>query len=76
MKKIGSFIILLLVSLITYGQTFEGKVKFKNTFKSKSQQVADEQLAAMLGVNSPACSMPSERADRMALRMMRRNTYP
>ena len=51
MKRLISLVVLIFVSLISYGQSFEGKVKFRNTFKSKSPQVSDEQLGAMLGVN-------------------------
>ena len=51
MKKILALITLVFVSLITSAQTFEGKVIFKNSFKSKSPQVSDQQLGAMLGVN-------------------------
>jgi hypothetical protein len=31
------------------GQNFEGKITFKNTFKSKTQNITDEQFTAMMG---------------------------
>jgi len=52
MTKFCVFIALLMISVVASAQSFEGKVKFKNTFKSKMEQVPDQQLASMFGVNS------------------------
>jgi hypothetical protein len=49
MIKIIYFSISLLLATTLLGQNFEGKITFKNTFKSKTQNITDEQFTAMMG---------------------------
>ncbi|MFI0491152.1 hypothetical protein [Flavobacterium sp.] len=39
----------ILTTITTFGQTFEGKVVYENAYKSKMQNVTDEQFTAMMG---------------------------
>lgn len=44
------FVLLLLLSpMIGFAQSFEGKITYANTYKSKSPRLKDEQLNAMMG---------------------------
>ena len=38
-----------LIALTSFGQTFEGKIVYKNTYKSKMPNVTDEQFTTMMG---------------------------
>jgi len=49
MKNIFISAFILLTSLSVFGQNFEGKIVYQNTFKSKNPQLKDEQWAAMFG---------------------------
>jgi hypothetical protein len=49
MKKLFFTLSFLLVCLYTIAQTFEGKIIYQNTIKSKIPSVTDEQFGAMLG---------------------------
>ena len=49
MKKILSSVFTLLISICVFGQNFEGKVNYSNSYKSKSPQLTDQQWTAMLG---------------------------
>lgn len=42
-------LLLLLTPTINFAQTFEGKIRFTNSYKSKSPQLKDEQLESMMG---------------------------
>lgn len=49
MKNIFISAFILLTSLSVFGQNFEGKIVYQNTFKSKNPQLKDEQWSAMFG---------------------------
>lgn len=49
MKKILFSILTVLVTVITYAQSFEGQVIYKNTYTSKMAAVSDEQFNVMMG---------------------------
>lgn len=49
MIKIIAFAIAAFLSLASYGQHFEGKIVYKNSYSSKTPGVTDEQLTSMLG---------------------------
>lgn len=45
-------VLLLLISpVVCFSQTFEGKISYTNSYKSKSPRLKDEQLATMMGTN-------------------------
>jgi len=43
--------LLIFSSILTHGQTFEGKVTYQNTYKSKIPNVTDALLTAMMGTS-------------------------
>lgn len=49
MIKIIAFAITAFLSLVSYGQHFEGKIVYKNSYTSKTPGVTDEQFNSMLG---------------------------
>jgi hypothetical protein len=49
MKGIKLFALLLITASVSYGQNFEGKVIYKNDYKSKIPNVPDAQLSAKMG---------------------------
>lgn len=49
MKKIIVIIILALTTINTFGQAFEGKIAYSNSYKSKNEKVTGQQLTSMLG---------------------------
>jgi len=49
MKKIKLLALLLTMVSFTFGQTFEGKIIYKNNYKSKIPNVTDEQFTSMMG---------------------------
>ena len=49
MTKTITFLIATLFAITSFGQTFEGKILYKNTYKSKMPNVADEKLTTMMG---------------------------
>ncbi|MCH5598643.1 hypothetical protein [Niabella ginsengisoli] len=49
MKKTFIFLIATLFAITSFGQTFEGKIIYKNTYKSKMPNVTDDQFTAMMG---------------------------
>lgn len=49
MKKIFFILTILLSSTTTFSQTFEGKIIYANSYKSKNAQITDQQWIAMLG---------------------------
>lgn len=49
MKKILITLSISLCCLIAFGQSFEGKIVYQNSFKSKQAGVTDEQFTSMLG---------------------------
>lgn len=42
-------ILFLFLSIFSFSQNFKGEIVYSNTYKSKSQQVSDEQWNLMLG---------------------------
>lgn len=49
MAKTIAFLLAALFSFSTFGQTFEGKIVYNNTYRSKIPNVTDEQLTTMMG---------------------------
>lgn len=49
MTKKMTFLLAILFSITSFGQTFEGKIVYKNTYKSKMSNTTDEQFKTMLG---------------------------
>ena len=49
MKKAITFLFSMLCVIASFGQSFEGKVVYKNTYKSKMPNVTDEQFTTMMG---------------------------
>ncbi|MEP7372683.1 MAG: hypothetical protein ABI675_04790 [Chitinophagaceae bacterium] len=49
MTKTITFFLATVFSINSFGQTFEGKIVYKSTYKSKTANVTDEQFAEMLG---------------------------
>jgi len=45
------FFLLTLSTIVSLGQTFEGKVTYQNTYKSKIPNVTDDLLTAMMGTS-------------------------
>ena len=43
--------LLIFSSIVSLGQTFEGKVTYQNTYKSKIPNVTDDLLTAMMGTS-------------------------
>ena len=49
MTKTITFLLTTLFAITSFGQTFEGKIVYKNTYKSKMPNVSDEQFTTMMG---------------------------
>jgi hypothetical protein len=49
MTKTITFLVATLFALTSFGQTFEGKIVYKNAYKSKIPNVTDEQFTTMMG---------------------------
>ena len=49
MGKLVAFAFIVFSSLTMFGQSFEGKITYSNTFKSKTPQMTDQQWVSMLG---------------------------
>jgi hypothetical protein len=49
MTKTITFLLASLFTITSFGQTFEGKIVYKNTYKSKMPNVTDEQFTLMMG---------------------------
>jgi hypothetical protein len=49
MTKTITFLLATLFAITSFGQTFEGKIGYKNTYKSKMPNVSDEQFTTMMG---------------------------
>jgi hypothetical protein len=49
MKKAFVFIFLLFTGSVLFAQSFEGKIIYQNSFKSKTPGVTDEQFNSMMG---------------------------
>ena len=44
-----TFLLATFISVTSLGQSFEGKIVYKNTYKSKLSNVTDEQFTTMMG---------------------------
>lgn len=49
MTKTFTFLIATLFAITSFGQTFEGKIVYKNSYKSKMPNVTGEQFTTMMG---------------------------
>src|SRR5688572_608614 len=49
MRTINLFTLLLTTITLSFGQNFEGKITYKNEYKSKAPNLPNEQLASMMG---------------------------
>lgn len=49
MRKILTIVLATLTVAAVYGQTFEGKITYQNTYKSKLPNVTDQQFTSMMG---------------------------
>lgn len=49
MRTLKLLVLLLITVSFTYGQSFEGKVVYKNNYKSKIANVTNEQFSSMMG---------------------------
>ena len=49
MRKVFCFVLLSLISTLLFAQSFEGKIVYKNSFKSKTPAITDEQFTSMMG---------------------------
>lgn len=49
MKKTFTIIIAVLTTVAVFGQTFEGKIVYANTYKNKNSKMTDQQWTSMLG---------------------------
>jgi hypothetical protein len=50
-KSIQLFIFLVFAATASFAQSFEGMVKYQNTYKSKMPTLTDEQFSAMMGTS-------------------------
>lgn len=49
MKKVLTLTLSLLTVITVFGQSFEGKIIYTNTFKSKNLKITDQQWTSMMG---------------------------
>src|SRR5687767_6579666 len=49
MKQLLLLLATTLITIMSIGQSFEGKIVYNNSYKSKMPNVKDEQLTAMMG---------------------------
>ena len=49
MKKTITFLLATFFTITSFGQSFEGKIVYQNTYKSKIPNVSDEQLQSLMG---------------------------
>lgn len=49
MKKAIAIIFTVLATMTVFGQTFEGKIFYANTYKSKNPKMTDQQWTSMMG---------------------------
>lgn len=49
MTKTITFLLLTFFAITSFGQTFEGKIVYKNSYKSKMPNMTDEQFTTMMG---------------------------
>jgi hypothetical protein len=51
MKKIIAVLFVVLMTALSFGQNFEGKITYKNKFTSRNPKITDEQWSSMMGTN-------------------------
>jgi hypothetical protein len=49
MKQIITIIFTVLTTMTVFGQSFEGKITYANSYKSKNPKITDQQWASMMG---------------------------
>jgi hypothetical protein len=49
MKHAVSILLICLIAISSFGQAFEGKILYANTYKSKVPNITDQQFASMMG---------------------------
>ena len=49
MNRIITFLLIALSTLTVYGQNFEGKITYSNTYKSQNPKMTDQQWQSMMG---------------------------
>jgi len=49
MKNVIAIIFTVLISITLFGQTFEGKILYANSYKSKNPKITDQQWTSMMG---------------------------
>ena len=49
MTKSITFLLATIFAITSFGQTFEGEIVYKNTYKSKLPNVTSEQFTTMIG---------------------------
>ncbi len=49
MKKVITIIFAVLTTMTVFGQSFEGKIFYANTYKSKNPKITDQQWTSMMG---------------------------
>ena len=49
MKKL--FLLLIICPFISFSQSFEGRIQYSNSFKSKNPQLKDDQLGVLFGTS-------------------------
>lgn len=50
MKKTIAILFAVIISITVTAQTFEGKIFYSNSYKSKTPQITDQQLGTMMGL--------------------------
>lgn len=51
MRKTLFLLITILVTTLSFGQNFEGKIQYSNIYKSKNNNITDQQWSLMMGSN-------------------------
>lgn len=49
MKKVITIIFAALTTMTVFGQSFEGKIIYSNSYKSKNPKMTDQQWTSMMG---------------------------
>jgi hypothetical protein len=49
MNKVSIIVLITFSALSVFGQNFEGKITYANTYKSKTNKITDQQLQTMMG---------------------------
>lgn len=49
MKKTMSFLLAMLSTLVIFGQSFEGRITYRNSYKSRNEKISDQQWTTLMG---------------------------